>query len=48
MIISVVPILVGEGTRLFKSGRPEQKLELLNIKHFDTGLIQTHYKRLDH
>lgn len=48
MIISVVPILVGEGTRLFKSGRPEQKLELLNIKHFDTGLIQTYYKRLDH
>src|SRR5690606_33746568 len=26
-IISVVPVLLGEGTRLFKDGRPEQLLE---------------------
>ncbi|QDH80260.1 dihydrofolate reductase [Echinicola soli] len=45
MIISVVPILVGEGTRLFKEGRPEQTLELVNAKNFDTGLVQLMYKR---
>lgn len=44
-IISVVPVLVGNGTRLFKDGRPEQQLELVNTKAFGTGLIQLHYKR---
>ena len=44
-IISIVPILVGSGTRLFKNGRPEQQLELVNSETFDTGLTQLHYKR---
>jgi len=44
-IISVIPVLVGSGTRLFKDGRPQQQLELLNAKTFDTGLIQMHYRR---
>ncbi|MGS2740843.1 dihydrofolate reductase family protein [Sinomicrobium sp. M5D2P17] len=44
-IISIVPILVGNGIRLFKDGRPEQHLELVNSKTFDTGLTQLHYKR---
>ena len=45
MVISVIPILVGNGTRLFKDGRPEQRLELLNTKSFDTGLVQLNYGR---
>jgi dihydrofolate reductase len=44
-IISVIPVLVGNGTRLFKDGRPEQQLELVNTKTFDTGLVQLHYRR---
>lgn len=44
-IISVIPILVGEGTRLFNDGRPEQNLELLDVRKFETGLTQLHYKR---
>ena len=44
-IISVIPVLVGSGTRLFKDGRPEQQLELLTTKSFDTGLTQLHYRR---
>jgi dihydrofolate reductase len=44
-IISVVPVLVGDGIRLFKDGRPEQQLELVNTKTFDTGLTQLHYRR---
>ncbi len=43
--ISVIPILLGEGIRLFKDGRPEQQLELLNTKSFETGLTQLLYKR---
>ncbi|MEZ5107072.1 MAG: dihydrofolate reductase family protein [Draconibacterium sp.] len=44
-IISVIPVLVGSGTRLFKEGRPEQLLELVRVKTFDTGLTQLHYRR---
>ncbi len=46
-IISVIPILIGNGTRLFKDGRHEQKLELVDIHKFDTGLAQFHYKCKD-
>jgi dihydrofolate reductase len=44
-IISVIPILVGNGTKLFKDGRPEQKLELVSTKQFEKGLTQLHYRR---
>lgn len=44
-IISIIPILLGNGTRLFKDGRPEQLLELISSKSFETGLMQLHYKR---
>lgn len=46
-IISVIPILLGDGIRLFKNGRPEQELQLISTKHFDKGLAQLHYKRRD-
>lgn len=45
MIISVIPVLLGNGTKLFKDGRPEQILELTNVKTFETGLTQLHYHR---
>jgi dihydrofolate reductase len=44
-IISVIPVLLGNGTRLFKDGRPEQTLEFVQAKTFETGLTQLHYKR---
>ena len=44
-IISVIPILVGNGTKLFKDGRSKQILELVSVKSFDKGLTQLHYKR---
>jgi dihydrofolate reductase len=44
LIISVVPIIIGNGIRLFKDGRPEQKLELLSVKNYASGLVQMHYK----
>lgn len=43
-IISIIPILLGNGTRLFIDGRPEQYLQLLSAKSFETGLTQLHYK----
>lgn len=44
IIVSIIPILLGEGVRLFKDGRQEQVLELLTTKTFETGLVQLHYK----
>lgn len=44
-IISVIPVLVGKGTRLFKDNRPEQELIFVSAKSFETGLTQLHYKR---
>jgi dihydrofolate reductase len=45
LIISIIPIMVGDGIRLFKDGRPEQILELASVKHFEKGLTQLRYKR---
>lgn len=44
-IISIVPVLLGDGTRLFENGRPEQMVELVSTRNFDRGLVQLHYKR---
>lgn len=42
--ISIIPIFLGEGIRLFKDGRPEQNLKLVSTLLFDTGLVQLHYQ----
>ncbi len=44
-ILSVIPVLLGEGIRLFRDGRPEQDLKLLSARAFDTGLVQLRYTR---
>ncbi len=43
--ISIIPILLGSGTKLFKDGRPEQVLEFITAKTFETGLVQLKYER---
>lgn len=43
-IVSIVPVMVGDGIRLFKTGIPERYLELVEVKGYDTGLVQLHYK----
>ncbi len=43
LYISIIPVLLGEGKRLFKNGIPEIKLILLETKHYNTGLVQLHY-----
>jgi dihydrofolate reductase len=46
-ILSIIPILVGQGIKLFKDGRPEQKLELISSKQFELGVVQLHFKRAE-
>lgn len=47
LIISIIPVLLGDGTKLFKDGRPELTLELVSTKSFEKGLTQLHYKRIE-
>ncbi len=42
-IISVIPIVLGDGKRLFLGGVPRANLKVLPPKYFDTGLVQLHY-----
>jgi dihydrofolate reductase len=46
-IVSIIPVLLGGGTRLFKDGRPEGKLALISSRSYETGLVQLHYKRIE-
>lgn len=46
-IISIIPVLLGEGIRLFHDGRPEQSLSLVSARHFEKGLVQLHYRWAD-
>lgn len=43
LIISIVPVLLGSGIRLFKEDNPNQKLKLLESKAYDSGLVQVKY-----
>ena len=42
--ISIIPILLGDGIRLFNSAFPEQKLKHIQTKSYDSGLVQVHYE----
>ena len=45
LIVSIIPVLLGEGTRLFEDGRPEQRLRMAESKAFETGLVQVRYEK---
>jgi len=44
IIISVIPVLLGDGTRLFRPSFPLQSIKLTNCLAFSTGLVQLHYE----
>jgi dihydrofolate reductase len=44
-IISVIPIILGDGIRLFPSPGPEAQLELVDSRSYPSGLVQAHYRR---
>ncbi len=45
MTVSVIPVLLGDGIRLFGQVFPQQKLQLVSSKSFEKGLVQLHYIR---
>jgi dihydrofolate reductase len=44
-VISLIPIFLGDGIRLFKDGRPPESLTLTGSKSFESGLVQLSYER---
>ena len=42
-IVSMVPIILGGGKRLFSGGTPEIHLTTQPLRQYDTGLVQLHY-----
>ncbi|NCS87952.1 MAG: deaminase [Ignavibacteria bacterium CG2_30_36_16] len=45
-IISLLPIFLGEGTPLFPAPFKEQKIKLMSLKAYDTGLVQLIYQKI--
>lgn len=44
-VISIIPVILGSGISLFKSGSPEHKLKLTGCKSFNSGLVQLFYEK---
>lgn len=46
MIISKIPITIGDGIPLFTKNSKELKFELLDVKTFETGVVNLTYNKL--
>lgn len=44
IIVSVIPVLLGNGIPLFKPGRARQPLTLVSAQPYASGLVQMHYE----
>lgn len=45
IILSIIPVLLGKGIRLFRNTFPSSRLELKESKTYSSGLVQLHYLR---
>lgn len=46
IILSVVPVMIGAGVRLFERGLGKTEMKLLKTESFESGLVQLHYEKL--
>lgn len=44
-ILSIIPVLLGSGTRLFDSDYSLQELKLMDSTSYGSGLVQLHYSK---
>lgn len=44
MILSIIPVILGDGISLFGRSQEEYRLELLRSESYDNGIVQLHYK----
>ena len=43
LYLSVIPVFLGDGIRLFQDGRPQAQWHMVSAKQFPKGLVQLHY-----
>lgn len=43
LILSVIPVILGDGIPLFRSGNPLKTMNLISCKSYPSGLVQMHY-----
>jgi dihydrofolate reductase len=44
VILTVIPVLLGEGVPLFPGTQPEASLRLRDVQRFESGIVQLHYE----
>jgi dihydrofolate reductase len=47
IVLSFVPVILGDGVRLFDNIEKQIDLSLIDVKRFDKGLVQLIYARKD-
>jgi dihydrofolate reductase len=47
IVLSLVPVILGDGVRLFDNIQKQIDLSLIEVKRFDKGLVQLMYARKD-
>ena len=47
IVLSIVPVILGDGIRLFRRGSQGMNLRLTDSLHFNKGLVQLHYTRAE-
>lgn len=43
--VSIIPVLLGDGIKLFAEGTPEQELRFVSSQSYEGGLVQVRYER---
>ena len=46
IILSIIPVILGDGISLFNSDNKQKKLKLKNSQSYSSGLVQVHYEVL--
>jgi dihydrofolate reductase len=46
IIVSIIPVILGDGISLFGKGLQQQNLQLVSAESFAKGLVQLHYKTI--
>jgi dihydrofolate reductase len=47
LTLSIIPVILGDGIRLFENGGAELRLRLKSSQAFSSGLVQVSYERAD-
>ncbi|MDP4147619.1 MAG: dihydrofolate reductase family protein [Bacillota bacterium] len=46
LIVSIIPIILGKGIRLFDNNNPETRLQLVESTSYSEGIVQIYYSKL--